>query len=76
LSRPDALVTSVWHVEADVLLDLVVDGEGRVTSARPSAAEGLGLADAAVRAYRFSPARRAGHPVRVRMRWTVAFCLQ
>jgi protein TonB len=67
------------EIEADVLLELVVDGEGRVTGARPLAARDFGLTDAAlraVRAYRFTPAERAGHPVRVRMRWTVTFRLQ
>jgi protein TonB len=69
----------VAGAEADVLLDLVVDAAGRVTSSHPLSAHGLGLADAAeraVRAYRFAPARRAGHPVSVRMRWTVTFRLQ
>ena len=67
------------EIEADVLLELVVDSDGRVASARPLAAHALGLTDAAVRAvraYRFTPARRVGRPVRVRMRWTVAFRLQ
>jgi periplasmic protein TonB len=67
------------ELEADVRLELVVDPEGRVVSARPLAPRGLGLDEAAlraVRAYRFSPARRAGRPVRVRMEWTVAFRLQ
>jgi periplasmic protein TonB len=66
-------------LEADVRLELVVDAEGRVVSARPLAAPALGLDEAALRAvqaYRFSPARRAGRPVRVRMQWTVAFRLQ
>jgi TonB family protein len=66
-------------MEADVLLELVVDRDGRVTSARHLSPHGLGLADAAlrsVRAYRFTPARRAGRTVPVRMRWTVTFRLQ
>jgi len=66
-------------IEADVLLDLVVDSEGRVASARALGGHPLGFADAALRAvrgYRFTPARRAGRPVRVQMRWTVAFRLQ
>jgi protein TonB len=66
-------------MEADVPLELVVDGEGRVTSARPLAAQGLGLTEAALRAvrgYRFTPARRAGRAVPVRMRWIVTFRLQ
>jgi TonB family protein len=74
---PEAARTA--GLEADVRLELVVDAEGRVVSARPLAASGLGLDEAALRAvgaYRFSPARRAGRPVRVRMEWTVAFRLQ
>jgi TonB family protein len=74
---PEAARTS--EIEADVSLELVVDGDGHVTSARPLTAHDFGLADAAVRAvraYRFTAARRAGRTVRVRMRWTVAFRLQ
>jgi protein TonB len=66
-------------IEADIRLDLVVDGSGRVTSAHAGGAQDRGLADAAVRAvrgYRFTPARRADLPVPVRMRWTVTFRLQ
>ena len=67
------------ELEADVRLELVVDTEGRVVSARPLAPHDLGLDEAArraVRAYRFSPARRKGRPIRVRMEWTVAFRLR
>ncbi|HMI87702.1 MAG TPA: TonB family protein [Polyangiaceae bacterium] len=66
-------------IEVDVLLDLDIDGDGHVTNARARSAPALGLADAALRAvrgYRFTPARRAGRAVAVRMRWTVAFRLQ
>jgi len=66
-------------MEADVPLEIVVDGSGRVTSARHLAAQGLGLAEAAlkaVRSYRFTPARRAGRTVPVRMRWIVTFRLE
>lgn len=66
-------------LEADVLLELVVDGDGRVTSARQLSSPSRELADAAaraVRAYRFTPAHRAGRAVSVRMRWTVTFRLQ
>jgi periplasmic protein TonB len=67
------------EAEADVRLELVVDADGRVVTARSLAEHGLGLDEAAcraVRAYRFTPARRAGRPVGVRMEWTVAFRLQ
>jgi protein TonB len=66
-------------IEADVLLELVVDGAGHVMSTRVVSAPLPGLADAAaraIRAYRFTPARRAGRAVPVRMRWTVTFRLQ
>lgn len=66
------------QVEADVGLELVVDARGRVAEARVVRPAGYGFSEsalAAVRAYRFSPAQRAGAPVRVRMRWTVQFRL-
>lgn len=66
------------QVEADVGLELVVDASGRVAEARVVRPAGYGFSEsalAAVRAYRFSPALRAGAPVRVRMRWTVQFRL-
>lgn len=66
------------QVEADVGLELVVDASGRVAEARVVRPAGYGFSEsalAAVRAYRFSPAQRAGAPVRVRMRWTVQFRL-
>jgi TonB family protein len=66
-------------VEANVAVEIVVDARGRVVDARTLAASGYGLDAAAlraVRAYRFSPAQRDGHAVRVRMRWNVLFCLR
>lgn len=68
------------EIEADIALDIVVDGTGTVVSARAAGrdATGYGLDEAAlqaVRGYRFSPAMRAGRPVSVRMRWTVQFRL-
>jgi TonB family protein len=65
-------------VEADVPLELVVDEVGAVIDAHVLRPAGLGLdaaALAAVRRYRFTPAERAGRPVRVRMRWSVEFRL-
>jgi protein TonB len=66
-------------VEADVPLEIVVDAAGAVISARALAHVGYGLDEAAlrgVRAYRFSPARRAGTPLAVRMRWLMRFQLR
>jgi protein TonB len=62
-----------------VPLEIVVDERGAVISARGTSRAGFGLdeaARAAVVAYRFTPARRGGAPVRVRVRWTVSFRLQ
>ena len=67
------------EVEADVPLELVVDVTGAVIDARVLHSAGLGLDAAAltaVRRYRFTPAERGGHPVRVRMRWSVEFRLR
>lgn len=66
-------------IEIDFPVEIIVDLDGRVISARPLRRGGYGLDEAAIRAiraYRFSPALRGGHPVRVRMRWTVQFRLQ
>lgn len=66
-------------VEADVPLEIVVDGAGTVIGARALAHVGYGLDEAAlrgVRAYRFAPARRAGKPLAVRMRWIMRFQLR
>ena len=66
-------------IEADVAVELVVDASGRVVSAKALSAPGYGLEEAAlatVRGYRFTPARRAGQPVRVRLRSTVSFRLR
>ncbi|HEY4156512.1 MAG TPA: TonB family protein [Polyangiaceae bacterium] len=63
-------------VEASVPLEIVVSPSGAVASARSLTTVGYGLDEAAldgVRQYRFAPARRAGLPVAVRMRFTVSF---
>ena len=65
--------------EGEVGLEIVVDREGRVVDARVSRPAGHGFDEAAlvaIRAYRFSPAMREGHAVRVRMPWTVQFRLR
>ena len=77
-SRPVAYPPAARNagVETDVVLELVVAADGAVSDARVLGPHdhGYGLeaaATEAVRWYRFSPARRAGRPVPVRMRWTV-----
>jgi TonB family protein len=67
------------EIEIDFPVEIVVDADGRVAAARAVSRVGYGLDEAALRAirqYRFSPALRAGRPVRVRMRWTVQFRLR
>lgn len=66
------------EAEADVTLEIVVDTMGAVREARPLSRAGMGFEEAAlaaIRGYRFSPALKDGHPVRVRMRWAVQFRL-
>lgn len=63
-------------VEASVPVELVIDETGAVKSAVVLTHVGYGLDEAALAAvqkYRFSPARRAGKAVSVRMRWLVRF---
>lgn len=65
--------------EGDVALEIVVDTHGRVSAARVvrGGSDGFGeAAVAAVRSYRFSPARRADRVVAVRMPWAVQFRLR
>lgn len=67
------------EIEADVPVEIVVDERGGVVDARTVKRAGYGLDEAAVRSvrgYRFSAALKDGHPVRVRMRWTVQFRLR
>ena len=67
------------EIESDFPVEIVVDSDGSVAAARAVNRVGYGLDEAALRAireYRFSPALRAGRPVRVRMRWTVQFRLR
>jgi len=62
-----------------VRLELVVGTSGAVESARVVRGIGHGLDEAALRAvrrFRFAPATKAGHPVRVRMGWSVQFRLR
>jgi TonB family protein len=65
-------------IEAVVRVEILIDPTGAVLEARPLDHVGYGLEDAAVRALRsarFTPPRRHGHPVRVRMIWSLAFRL-
>ena len=67
------------EVEADVPVEIVVDTRGNVVDARVVTHAGYGFDDSAltaIRSYRFSPAQRDGHAVRVRMRWSVQFRLR
>lgn len=67
------------EIEIDFPVEIVVDTEGRVASARALTRIGYGLDEAAIRAirgYRFAPAVRAGRLVPVRMRWLVQFRLR
>lgn len=75
---PDAAAQGV-ELTSPLAFEIVVDPTGRVTSARELGHAGYGFdeaAAAALRAFRFSPATRAGRAVWVRMRWTVEFRLE
>jgi TonB family protein len=66
-------------IEADLLLELLIDTRGVVIDARSLRTAGYGLDEAAVaaaRRWRFAPAQKDGHLVRVRMTWPVSFRLQ
>jgi protein TonB len=66
-------------VEAEVPLEIVIDRNGVVVSARAVRHAGYGLDAEALRGieqYRFAPARRNGAPVAVRMRWQMRFQLR
>jgi periplasmic protein TonB len=65
-------------IEADVKLELVVSAAGKVEDVKLVRPAGHGLDEAAMiaaREYRFSPASKGGHAVRVRMSWAVQFRL-
>ncbi len=67
------------EVEGDVVVELVVSALGRVIDARSITQLGYGLEAAALQAvqgYAFSPARKDGVQVPVRMRWAVEFRLR
>jgi TonB family protein len=63
-------------IEGDVVLLLTVDTEGRVTEVAVDTPAGHGLDEAAVRAardLRFTPARLAGTPIPIQIRYTFRF---
>jgi protein TonB len=66
-------------VTGDVVMDVVIRADGSVASARIVRGLGFGLderAAAAVRQWRFAPARRAGQPVNVAVEVAVQFNLR
>ena len=73
---PDA--ARLARVEGKVILEIVVDREGRVTD--PAVLRGHPLFDAAaiaaVRTWRYAPALQGGRPVKVRMTIVIDFRLQ
>jgi periplasmic protein TonB len=74
---PDA--ARLEGIEGDVLLELVVGPSGAVESARVIHGMGHGLDESALSAakqFRFAPASKGGHAVRVRMAWSIEFRLQ
>lgn len=67
------------ELEADVPVEIVVDTTGAVVDAHIVKNAGSGFDESAlgaIRRYRFAPAMRDGHAVRVRMRWSVQFRLR
>jgi TonB family protein len=74
---PDAIAQGV-ELDSPLPFEIVVDTGGHVERVRALAHAGHGFDEAALAAlqtFRFSPATRYGHAVRVRMRWTVDFRL-
>jgi TonB family protein len=72
---PDAIAQNI-ELDAPLPFEIVVDTGGHVERVRALAHAGHGFDEAAVAAlqtFRFSPAMRDGHAVRVRMHWTVDF---
>jgi TonB family protein len=64
------------EIEADVVLAIVVARSGGVIDARVVRGAGWGFDEEALRAVRaakFVPAQHDGHPVAVRMRWSMSF---
>jgi TonB family protein len=89
VSSPARLATSIapaypsgaraQEIEADVVLAIVVARSGDVIDARVIRGAGRGFDEEAlraVRAARFVAARHDGHPVAVRMRWSMSFRLR
>jgi len=73
----DAVAQGV-ELDSPLPFEIVVDTRGRVEGVRALSHAGHGFDEAAIaalRTFRFSPAQRYGHAVRVRMHWTVDFRL-
>lgn len=73
----DAIAQAV-ELDSPLPFEIVVDTRGRVEGVRALSHAGHGFDEAAIaalRTFRFSPAQRYGHAVRVRMHWTVDFRL-
>ena len=67
------------RVEADLPLLILVDTAGHVSDAKVQRRAGYGLDEAALKAVRqwtFRPRLKDGHPVAVRVRWTMQFRLE
>jgi TonB family protein len=75
-SYPAEAIAQGVELSSPIPFEIVVDASGRVVSARPLRHAGYGFdeaAAAALRTYRFTPAKRNGHAVAVRMKWMVDF---
>lgn len=73
---PAEAIAQGVELSSPIPFEIVVDSSGHVVSARPLRRAGYGFdeaAAAALRTYRFTPAKRNGHAVAVRMKWTVDF---
>lgn len=73
---PSGALADGIELDAPLAFEIVVDTAGAVVSTLPLDHAGHGFDEAALaalRAFRFTPAKRDGELVRVRMRWTVAF---
>jgi TonB family protein len=73
---PAEAIAQGVELSAPITFEIVVDASGHVVSAHPLRHAGYGFdeaAAAALRTYRFTPAKRNGHAVAVRMKWAVDF---
>lgn len=66
-------------IEGPVVMDILIDGEGKVRDAKLVSGPGGGLNEAAlnaIRNFRFKPAQASGQAVAVRIRYTYRFVLE